>query len=114
VLELSQQVVEAFEAEAAVQEIRDFAAWWNGRQRVLGTKLSLAQAHALFGAASEAGKEIGLVDNAENRLFLQAAALRLMPQPSAEQWLLIADAIFAPEDDDQRLKDLAVLARPAR
>lgn len=109
--EITPEVFAAFEVEADAQELRDFMHWWNARTALLGAPLSIADAKGRFAAARAEGREVGLSDNEDNRLFLQAAAMRLLPTPSAEQWLLAIDALFAPEIDDMRLAQLAALAR---
>ncbi len=112
--EISPEVFTAFEAEAEAQELRDFQQWWNTRTAVLGAALSLEDAKARFAAARAEGAEVGLRDNEDNRLFLQAAAMQLLPQPTGEQWLLAIDAVLSPESDDERLARLVALAGAPR
>jgi hypothetical protein len=112
--EIGPEVFAAFEAEVEAQELRDFMQWWNARTAVLGAPLSLDNARTRLAAARVEGREIGLIDNEDNRLFLQAAAIRLLPQPSAEQWLLATDAVFAPDTDDTRLAQIAALSGTTR
>lgn len=107
------ETIAAFESEAVARELRDFVTWWNARLAVLGAPITLQSGPSLMEAAKIAGAEIGIKDDEDNRLFLQAAAQRLMPSPTGEQWLLAADAILAPADDDQRLAQLVAIARMA-
>ena len=110
-MEISPSAMSAFEARARTQEVQQFAEWWNARAVSLGQLASMTEASALLESARIEGADIGLRDNEDNRLFLQAAATRLMPEPSSEQWLLATDAIFAPASDNDRFARLAAIAR---
>ena len=113
-LEISPGVFAAFEAEAAKQEVDQFRQWWNARSAWLGAPLTLDDARRRLEAARAEGREIGVNDNDDNRLFIEAAAMRLLPSPTGEQWLLATDIVFMPEDDDARVARLVALAQAPR
>jgi len=110
-LEISPSVFAAFQADASRQEVEQFVQWWNVRSSSLGAPLTMEGAHRTLEAARVEGREVGLTDNEDNRLFIQAAAMRLLPSPTGEQWLLATDVIFMPESDDARIARLVALAK---
>lgn len=101
-LEISPGVVLAFEREHGSAERRRFPAWWQAQSPLLAAA-SPDYLRELLLFAQERGAEIGIEGNADNRQYLLAAALSLYPQMTAEQFLLVTDALFEPASDRDRL-----------
>jgi hypothetical protein len=113
-LEIGPHVVAAFESEASKEEMLEFHAWWNSHLEILGRTISISEAESRLKDVRLQAHQVGLQDNNEARIFLQAAATYLIPDPTGEQWLLICDTIFEPSDDFVRLNELAAISRKAR
>jgi len=112
-LPISESVVAAFRAQAQAADLNEFVVWWNTRRELLGT-LRPDVAQGVFDRAVQEGRPAGIDDNQDHRVFLMAAALSLLPSPTPRTLILALDAIFAPADDDARLRDLAALRQPGR
>ena len=108
VLKISPSTLAAFEAEAAAREQQAFFGWWNARRDRLGV-ISAADAQALYAAAREAARDVGIEDNNEQRIAVMAAAMRLLPRPTPRQEVLLYDAVFRDVSDDERIAELIAL-----
>ena len=110
----SDQVVEAFREEAGARWRARFVGLWQRHVALLGA-LPPSGAASVIEAALALGQQVGVDQESEDdRLFVLAAAQRLHPQPTAEQLLLIIDAVFMPLPVDERLVLLAQLREPSR
>lgn len=110
-LKVSDAVVGAFERSLTKDEVEQFASWWGRWRGRLGTA-DASQLAANLANAQEQGPSLGIDDNRSNRLYMLAAAIRLIPEPDARQYLLIADVIFDSDADTGRIDLLASLALP--
>jgi hypothetical protein len=105
VLHISEQTMAAFVAQAAQREKQAFFGWWNARRDRLGL-ISEQDAQTLFAAASAAAADLGIGDNEEQRIFVMAAMMRILPKPTPRQEVLAYDAVFRDASDDERIAEL--------
>ncbi len=109
---ISEVTLGAFTAKVAAQESRDFVGWWAQRRERLGP-LEPAQANALLAAARSEAQDLGIENNDENRIFVMAAVMRLLPKPTPKQEILAIDAVFRHASDDERIAELIAIAQGA-
>lgn len=111
VLEIGPNVVDAFQAAADREELKAFVQWWTVFADSLGPPPPPEMAKQVLENAFEKAAELGIEENQDNRVFLQAAATRLMPGMSGQQYLLSADAFFSDESDADRVVQLVILSQ---
>ena len=105
---ISPQVFLAFEAQESAAEAARFERWWFSHADRLG-RISAGSGAALIDTGRKVASEYGIVDNAEDRLFLAAAAARLIQRPSAAQALLLGDVFYLDLPLDGRFEKLLAL-----
>lgn len=109
---ISEATLGAFAAKAAAQESRDFVVWWAQRRDKLG-QLDPTQADNFLSAARSEAQDLGIENNDENRIFVMAAVMRLLPKPMPKQEILAIDAVFRHASDDERIAELIAIAQGA-
>ena len=110
--EISPQVFLAFEAQESAAESARFERWWLGHADRLG-RITPGSGAALIDAGRNVASEYGIADNTKDRLFLAAAAARLIQRPSAAQALLLGDIFYLDLPLDGRFEKLLALVAPA-
>ena len=108
-LKISPEVMAAFDAQVDAQTQKRILALWMSNFAVLGAPPDYSGT-AILVSGEALAKEYGVFDNDEERIFLCAAAVRLMPRLSGGQALLLGDILFADQDVQDRLNRLRSLA----
>lgn len=111
-IEIGDHILAAFEAEAGVDRVRDFALWWSANQAQLGPAPSQDVLRVMLDRGDELARSLELdQDDEPQRFYLCAVFKGWMPEPNARQYLLGTDVIF---DDHPAPESIATLAQLAR